>query len=113
MLVNAIKYSPQGGPVTVSVTRTAEAGGPWLRIGVADRGLGIPSDDLPHMFEQYYRARNVAGAIPGTGIGLANVRHAIERHGGSVSIDSTEGVGTTVTVRMPLLEDGSWREAEG
>jgi signal transduction histidine kinase len=46
----------------------------------------------------------VAATIPGTGIGLANVRHAIERHGGTVAIDSTEGAGTTVTVRLPLLQ---------
>ena len=103
LLVNAIKYSPEGGPITVSVARAVGPDGQWLSIAVADSGLGIPAGDLPHMFEQYYRASNVAGTIPGTGIGLANVRHAVERHGGTVSIDSAEGEGTTVTLRLPLL----------
>jgi K+-sensing histidine kinase KdpD len=68
------------------------------------RRAGIPSDDLPHIFEEYYQAGNVAATIPCAGIGLANVRHLIEGHGGTVSIDSTEGEGTVVTVRLPLLQ---------
>jgi signal transduction histidine kinase len=104
LLVNAIKYSPQGGPIVVSVARSGGSEGPWLTIAVADTGLGIPSKDLPHLFEQYYRASNVAATIPGTGIGLTNVRHMVQSHGGSMSVDSTEGVGTTVTVRLPLLQ---------
>jgi two-component system phosphate regulon sensor histidine kinase PhoR len=104
LLVNAIKYSPRGGPIVVSVARSGGSEGPWLTIAVADSGLGIPSKDLPHLFEQYYRASNVAATIPGTGIGLTNVHHMVQRHGGSMSVDSTEGVGTTVTVRLPLLQ---------
>ena len=104
LLVNAIKYSPQGGPISVSVARAVGLNGQWLSIAVADKGLGIPSSDLPHMFEQYYRASNVSPSIPGTGIGLANVRHIIERHGGVIGIESTEGAGTTVTLRLPLLQ---------
>jgi two-component system sensor histidine kinase SenX3 len=72
---------------------------------VADSGLGIPKTDLPHMFEQYYRASNVATAIPGNGIGLAGVRHVAQSHGGTATIESTEGVGTTVTMRLPLRQD--------
>jgi signal transduction histidine kinase len=101
LVVNAIKYSPEGGPVVVAVAQ----GGEWLNIQVSDRGLGIPSADLPRIFEQYFRAGNVAATIPGTGIGLAGVRHMIERHGGTVAIESTEGEGTTVTIRLPLPED--------
>jgi signal transduction histidine kinase len=106
LVVNAIKYSPQGGPIVVSVARAVGPDGQRLSIAVADRGLGIPSQDLPHVFEQYYRASNVAATIPGTGIGLANVRHMVERHGGSMHIDSTEGVGTTVTLQFPLRRSG-------
>ena len=91
LLVNAIKYSPQGGPIVVSVVRAVGPDGTWLSITVADQGLGIPADELPHMFEQYYRASNVAATFPGTGIGLANVRHIIELHGGDVRIDSYRG----------------------
>jgi len=104
LVVNAIKYSPKGGPIVVTAARTAGPDRPWLSIDVADRGLGIPSADLPRIFEQYYRASNVASTIPGTGIGLAGVRHIVERHGGSVAIESVEGKGTTVTVRLPLLQ---------
>ena len=104
LLVNAIKYSPQGGPIAVSVARALGPDGQWLSIAVADKGLGIPSSDLPHLCERYYRASNVSPTIPGTGIGLANVRHMIERHGGTLAIDSTEGVGTTVTIRLPLRQ---------
>ena len=104
ILVNAIKYSPQGGPIRVSVAQAVGPDGRWFSIAVADKGLGIPSDDLPHIFEEYYQAGNVAATIPCAGIGLANVRHLIEGHGGTVSIDSTEGEGTVVTVRLPLLQ---------
>ena len=99
---NAVKYSPEGGAIAVSVARAVGPDGEWLSISVADNGIGIPAADLPHMFEQYYRASNVAEAIPGTGIGLADVRHVAERHGGTVTLESGEGQGTTVTLRLPL-----------
>ncbi len=104
-VVNAIKYSPEGGPVTVTVVRAAEPDGSWLSIEVTDNGLGIPSADLPHMFEQYYRASNVSASIPGNGIGLAGVRHVAQSHGGTVALESTEGVGTTVRLRLPFLQE--------
>jgi signal transduction histidine kinase len=105
LLVNAVKYSPRGGAIVVTVARSAGPDGRWLQIEVADKGLDIPSADLPHTFEPYYRASNVVTMIPGTGLGLAGVRHMIERHGGTVALDSTEGVGTTVTMRLPLHEE--------
>jgi signal transduction histidine kinase len=105
LVVNAIKYSPQGGPVVVSVERAVGPDGQWLSIQVSDSGLGIPKTDFPHMFEPYYRASNVASTIPGTGIGLAGVRNVVQKHGGTVTLDSTEGVGTTVTVRLSMHPD--------
>ena len=102
LLVNAIKYSPAGGAILVSVDRTTGKDGAWLSIAVADHGLGIPSSDLPHVGEQYFRAGNVAVTIPGTGIGLTNVRHMVELYGGTLRVESTEGEGTRVTVRLPL-----------
>ena len=112
LLVNAIKYSPNGGRIVVSVAKAVGPDGPWLSIDVTDNGMGIPAADLPYMFEQYRRASNVA-TMPGTGLGLAGVRHTIVRHGGTVGIDSTEGVGTTVSIRLPMQGHAGSASAEG
>lgn len=102
LLSNAIKYSPAGTEITVKVTRTHEAGRLWAVLEVEDRGLGIPADDLPHIFERFARGANVAGRIRGTGIGLTAARQVIELHGGTISVRSVEGHGSTFTVRLPL-----------
>jgi PAS domain S-box-containing protein len=98
LLSNAIKYSPDRGTVAVTVARERE----HAVIAVQDQGLGIPAADLPHIFERFRRGTNVTGRIEGTGIGLAGVKQIVEQHGGGVAIDSKEGEGTTVTVRLPL-----------
>lgn len=97
---NALKYSPGGGTVTV---RVAPAGDntDWALLEVADEGIGIPATDLPRIFERYRRARNV-GQIGGTGLGLTGAKQMVERHGGTISLMSEEGRGTTVTVLLPL-----------
>jgi signal transduction histidine kinase len=102
LLNNAIKYSPEGGEVTVTIRLEREAGEPWAVLAVQDRGIGIPATDLPHIFERFQRGRNAEGHIAGTGIGLAGVRQVVEHHGGRVTVESQEGRGTTVTVRLPL-----------
>ena len=103
LVANAIKYSPRGGEVTVRLARAGEAAEAWAVLAVEDRGVGIPEEDLPHVFERFYRAENVGG-VQGTGIGLASVREVVEQHEGTVSIVSREGVGTTITVRLPASE---------
>jgi signal transduction histidine kinase len=100
LLDNALKYSPADRTVVVTLRRE----GAWAILAVADRGIGIPSVDLSNVFEPGYRARNAADVAPGTGIGLAGVRDIVQAHGGRIAIDSEEGVGTTVTVRLPLPE---------
>lgn len=130
---NAIKYSPDGGEVTVTIARVgaavatpspgparadqgpAEADAPesrppairrpegdWAVITVSDQGIGIPAADLPHLFERFRRAGNV-GEIPGSGVGLSSIRRTVEEHGGTIAVESREGRGTTVTVRLPLV----------
>jgi signal transduction histidine kinase len=99
LLNNAIKYSPDDKPITVSLE--VVEGEAVIRI--SDQGIGIPEDDLRHLFEPFHRAANV-GKIQGTGLGLAIARQAIELHGGTIAVDSTVGVGTTFTVRLPLPE---------
>lgn len=107
LIGNAVKYSPGGGEITVRVTQEDAADDRWAVLVVRDTGLGIPAADLPHVFERYYRAVNVRGRAPGTGIGLASVRQIVEQHGGDVTVQSQEGVGTTVTVRIPRRTGGA------
>jgi signal transduction histidine kinase len=76
-------------------------------VSVADQGFGIPSLDLPHVFDPGYRASNVAGLAPGSGIGLATVKSIVRRLGGQISIESSQGLGTTVTLRLPIVDEGS------
>lgn len=102
LIGNAVKYSPRDGAIAVRLTSDTDAAGRWAVLSVADSGMGIPADELPHVFERFYRARNAAGVIKGTGVGLATVRQIVEQHGGSIAIASAEGAGTTVTVRLPL-----------
>lgn len=102
LLSNAIKYSPDGGAVLVTASRDESAGRDWALVTVADHGLGVPEDELPHIFERFHRGRNVPQSIPGTGIGLAGSRQIVEQHGGSIALETEEGSGTTVTVRLPM-----------
>lgn len=104
LLANAIKYSPGGGEIVVSLGREEGPLGEEAVLRVSDSGVGIPSDELPRVFERFFRARNVVGRIAGTGIGLAGVRQIVEEHGGTVALTSEEGVGTTVVVRLPRSE---------
>jgi PAS domain S-box-containing protein len=101
LLTNAIKYSPQGGAVTVQVERVANDAVPHALLTVQDEGIGIPAADLSQIFERYRRGRNV-GKIAGTGIGLTGAKQIVERHGGAIDVASTEGAGTRVTVNLPL-----------
>ena len=100
LLSNAIKYSPDGGIISVAV----EVHEGCAAISVADRGVGIPQRDLPHLFERYYRGSNVS-AIVGTGIGLYFARMVAEIHGGTIAVESVEGEGSCFTLTLP------WRPA--
>jgi signal transduction histidine kinase/sensor domain CHASE-containing protein len=105
LLGNAIKYSRAGGCVQVSVSVAGseqQTGHAWAEVRVRDEGLGIPAADLPHVFDRYRRGTNVMH-IDGEGLGLATVRHLTEQHGGQVLVDSQERVGSTFTLRLPLV----------
>jgi signal transduction histidine kinase len=101
LLGNAIKYSPRGGTITVRVEREQAPAGEQAVLSVADQGVGIPAGDLVHIFERYRRAGNVE-RFAGSGIGLAGAKRIVELHGGTISASSTEGAGSTFTVRLPL-----------
>jgi signal transduction histidine kinase len=111
LISNAVKYSPDGGDVTVEVVSETDQDVDWAVMRVQDRGVGIPADELHQVFERFHRGRNVVGKIAGTGIGLAGVRQIVEEHGGSCSVQSQEGRGATFTVRLPLRRDAALRKA--
>ncbi len=107
MLDNAIKYSPAGGEVVARAQREADAEGTWGVVTIEDRGLGIPAVDLPHVFKRFHRGGNVAGRIPGSGIGLSGAQQIVEQHGGTIGVRSREGEGSSFTLRLPLLLQGA------
>jgi len=95
---NAVNYNKKGGKVVVR-GGPEEEGGVW--VSVSDTGAGIPEEDLPRIFDRYYRSRSTS-TRHGTGLGLAIVKAAVESHGGTVTVESTQDEGTTFTVRLPL-----------
>jgi signal transduction histidine kinase len=101
LLSNAMKYTPAGGEIRVSVERDGSS----AVLAVRDQGIGIPETDLPHVFERFRRGANVRGRIEGTGIGLAAAAQIVNEHAGSIDLHSREGQGTLVTVRLPLAMD--------
>ncbi len=99
---NACKYSPAGSAISVATMREEDPDGTWAVLTIADRGIGIPTADLPRITERFYRAVNAMEVADGTGIGLAGAKQIVEQHGGTIGITSTEGDGTTVTVQLPI-----------
>jgi signal transduction histidine kinase len=99
LLANAIKYSPQGGPITVRVYRREDG---RAALSVSDQGLGIPPQDLPHIFEWFRRAKNTSGRISGAGIGLASARYIARQHGGDIEVESVPGEGSTFKLVLPV-----------
>ena len=108
---NAVKYSPGGGEVVVEIWRERFPAGDHAAVAVRDPGIGIPEADLPHIFKRFYRGGNAVGRFSGAGVGLAGVQSIIEQHGGTVTVDSREGHGTTfllwlsVATAVPCRKD--------
>jgi signal transduction histidine kinase len=101
LIGNAIQYTPQGGEVVVSIGKSGDRG----RIIVSDSGPGIPTDDLPHIFERFYRgekARTRQKDGKGYGLGLSIAYWIVRNHGGQIDVDSRPGKGTTFCVWLPL-----------
>jgi signal transduction histidine kinase len=99
LVSNAVKYTPDGGTITLSLFQD----GDWARLEVADTGIGIAPEHLPHIFDRFYRvdkAHSRAGG--GTGLGLAIVKGIAQQHGGTVTVNSELGKGSTFTVRLKL-----------
>jgi two-component system phosphate regulon sensor histidine kinase PhoR len=97
LLQNAIKFTPAGGEVTIRAARLPGT----LEIAVSDTGIGIASDEIPRIFERFYKA-DQSRAGGGSGLGLALVKHAVEAQNGSVRVESTPGAGSTFTISIPV-----------
>ena len=102
LLENAVNYSPDGARVVVGARSVQESGGSLVEVSVTDDGIGIAPRDVERVFERFYRADPARSrATGGTGLGLAIVKHVATNHGGTVSVRSTEGFGSTFTLRLP------------
>jgi signal transduction histidine kinase len=98
LVSNAIKYTPTGGSVTVRAWSEDNQ----IRVKVSDTGIGIPAEALPRIFDEFYRAKNAkAIEMEGTGLGLSIAKDVVEQHGGQISVESTEGEGSTFRVTLP------------
>jgi two-component system phosphate regulon sensor histidine kinase PhoR len=103
LLDNAVKYSPEGSEITVGVETAVEQETLESAVlTVADRGIGIPEHELPHIFERFYRGTNVADSTTGSGLGLAVARQIVEHHAGHMAVQHRPGGGTVVQVCLPL-----------
>ena len=101
LLDNAVKFTPEEGKISLEVRLNPERTG--VELHVKDRGIGIPSSDLPRIFERFYRVDKARSREQGgTGLGLAIVKHIVEAHRGHVSVKSTLGQGSDFCVTLPL-----------
>ena len=103
LINNALTHTPENGRITLHVDQDSKDGKKYVRACIRDNGTGIEPEDLPHVFERFYRGKGKHGSnIPGTGLGLAICKEIVERYDGSISIDSTWGEETAVTVWLPI-----------
>ena len=101
LLSNAVKYTPKGGSVSVRVGRDEAEG--WIRMVVEDTGVGVPAENLPHIFDRFYRVRNAqTPAVQGLGLGLSFVAWIVSAHEGTIQVESQPGEGSRFTVRLPI-----------
>jgi signal transduction histidine kinase len=102
LITNAINYSPDGGEVMVIAANMGE----HVEIQVRDQGVGIPQEEIPRIFEKFYRVKNPrTRKVVGTGLGLSIVKGIIEAHHGSIKVDSEMEKGTTFTILLPALQE--------
>lgn len=95
---NALKFTPPSSEIEVRAFEVS----PWLIVEVTDNGLGIPPEELPHIFEELYRGKNARGC-PGSGLGLTLVQTIVARHDGTITVRSRSGEGTVFTMRLPVI----------
>lgn len=99
LVSNAIKFSDPGGRVTIGLYASKQE----IELKISDSGIGIPAEDLPNIFDKFFRVQNEGREDQGTGIGLSIVKEIVDRHKGRINVDSQVGVGTSFTVFLPTL----------
>lgn len=100
IISNAIKYTPDGGQIDIKLMKTQHDS---VIINIRDNGIGIPQEDIAHLFERFYRVEKSRNQdAGGTGLGLAIAKELVEAHGGSIKVDSVFGQGTSVTIELPV-----------
>lgn len=105
LLDNARRYTPAGGSITIGARADISTEGKWLNVWISDTGTGINADDLPYIFDRFFRAdRSRAGTSGGSGLGLAIVKAIIKAHGGTIWAESVPGKGTCITFTLPLVQ---------
>ena len=106
LLRNAIQYTPEGGTIHISIRQVERDGRLWLSVTFGDTGIGISPEDLPHIFNRFYRSKRAQRYYPqGTGLGLALVREVVKHHGGMIEVESEIDRGTTFIVFFPLPDE--------
>ncbi len=101
LLSNAIKFSLAAGTITVQVEQVDGEGGSFAQVAISDKGIGIPEEDLPHVFERFFRGSNVDEGLAGLGLGLFLANEIVVRHGGYITVASQANQGSTFTVMLP------------
>ncbi len=101
LMLNAIKYTPPCGNIELKTTATKD----FVEIGISDTGIGIPQEDIPKVFDEFFRAANAKKIEKdGTGLGLSIAKQIVERHGGKIWVESQQGCGTTFSFTLPLTD---------
>jgi len=99
LLLNSVKYTPGGGHIELTIRRRMN----YIISEISDSGIGIPKDEIPKIFDEFYRASNVQRDVKsGTGLGLSIVKEIVDRHKGKIKVESEEGVWTKFTVMLPV-----------
>jgi signal transduction histidine kinase len=105
LLENAVAHTPSGGVINVAANVATSGGGKWVEVSVSDTGEGIPAEDLPHIFERFYRVdKSRARATGGSGLGLTIAKRLVEAHGGKIAVQSKPGKGSRFSFTLPVAE---------
>jgi signal transduction histidine kinase len=103
LMTNAVNYTAPGGRITVRTDTIADGEKKWARLAVVDTGLGIPENELPRLFERFFRgSASRARGVSGTGLGLAICKEILDRHGGRITATSQAGKGSAFTIWLPV-----------